>query len=282
MVRTTERFKLSTPKPWENTAASVSCNLLPSLEGTHPCHDCLAPCCWQVIVSRSRLLTGSDLEYLDSVLEYRDVSLWVGADGAYSVVLLSRCHHFDEDSCGCAIYGTPERPDICESYDGYSCWYRKVLDNEKTIRISRENWAAFREQVEISQEGDLIHSIPSRNELMFAHCKTVRSQKEQPVVLEFPITEESIGHTTLDDYLLFLGNFNQVSLIRSSGGWSMLFKTFRRGDGGGADWEYRPGSEESDTVEIDRRALSLLRGHTDFPAWSVSQLQAFLGNKEGA
>jgi hypothetical protein len=158
------------------------------------------------------------------------------------------------------------------------------LGTERRKQVSRANWIAFREKILVSEEGDLILSIPSKDEITAIHSKAVSTGEEEPVRLAFPITEAVIGHTTLDDYLLFLGNFNQVSLMRNESGWLMIFKTFRRGNQKASDWEYTGDNESGvqEAVQIDRKALVLLRNHADFPTWSVSQLRSFLGRDLGA
>jgi Fe-S-cluster containining protein len=96
--------------PWGHTAVSA------------PCEGCEAWCCSTLVFSRPEPGTASDLDFFRYSLGFPGVRVGVAEDG-WAIVVKSRCRHLADGRC--SVYGTPERPLRCSSYDPLRCTYRK-------------------------------------------------------------------------------------------------------------------------------------------------------------
>ncbi len=104
-----------------------------------PCAGCSAHCCTKLVFPHSPPTHVSNLDYYRFCLGFPGIELGV-ADGQWSIIVNTRCRHLTDDN-RCAVYGKPERPQICKYYDEWTCTYKSQFDlarPEGFVRIRLE------------------------------------------------------------------------------------------------------------------------------------------------
>ncbi len=86
----------------------------------NPCAGCHAYCCRYLLFPQPAPTTRVALDYLQFFLGFPGLQVGV-SDGEWFVIVRTRCQHLVDNRC--AIYGRPERPQICKFYDAHGCQY---------------------------------------------------------------------------------------------------------------------------------------------------------------
>jgi hypothetical protein len=100
-----------------------------------PCLTCAeTPCCSHLPVHRFNVNTLADIDYAAFLLNFTGIELGIDAEGQWSVYYRQSCRHLSRDDGTCTLHGSPEQPIVCQQYNPYQCWYRRVM----TVNASAE------------------------------------------------------------------------------------------------------------------------------------------------
>jgi hypothetical protein len=229
------------PSPWTSGFASLGARLEPPPEPAEPCGDCLAPCCWFVLIETGALVTADDLDWIERLLEYERLVVWITGAGNYTLGAIAPCRHLDRDDCRCAVYGRAERPRLCRDYAALSCWYRRQLPPSAAAvwRLDRQLWPAFRRGARLGRGGSVV-ALPDRRadasgggggppmgSHLAAPVELARSQMT-PVTLAVDLPD-AILETDAErsELLYFLSNFEDCGVARTACDWFLLVQTRR-------------------------------------------------------
>lgn len=116
---------------------------------TSPCATCAtAPCCTFLPLHSFRVETLHELDHALYVLNFEHLELGLSSAGQWGVHYRYPCRFLDGDPARCTIYTAPERPRICEHYNPFGCWYKRVLTGaggEEHLRLDRRRLARLAE-----------------------------------------------------------------------------------------------------------------------------------------
>lgn len=137
-------------------------------EVSSPCEGCGAWCCKFLVFDRGIPSDALQVEFLRYCLGFPGVELGI-SPGNWSVLVRTTCRHLDGNRC--SVFGSPERPLRCASFDALSCGYRAfgVPVPDKMVRVSRDQFGAVAEAVEFNGLGQVV-AVPS--------VETLRSRLE--------------------------------------------------------------------------------------------------------
>lgn len=113
-------------------------------ELTDPCGNCPAYCCHTLVFPAAPPATLANLDYYQFCLGFPGVELGV-TDGEWAIIVKTTCRHLQGNRC--ALYGKPERPQICRYYDEFKCTYKVNFgqaqpDGFLTVNLDRFQWLA--------------------------------------------------------------------------------------------------------------------------------------------
>lgn len=206
--------------PWKDRDVCLNARIAPLVEGSHPCESCLAPCCWYLLIENDRIEDREDLDVIGEDLSYRDVVAWIDDDGEYAIGLLTPCRWLNGEDCSCDLFGTNERPSICNTYDQENCFYRWHLeaDASEVCRVDGPHWRAFRAALENQPE-----KLPVGDDL-----EKEALRYDWPVTLELDLPENIVSDPNdRADLLPFFAGFQSCRIVRTPESWMLLFDTFR-------------------------------------------------------
>lgn len=93
-----------------------------------PCMTCsTSPCCTHLPIHSFTMTTLMDLDNARYLLNFDNISLGLSATGEWSVYYAQACRFLDTHDSTCTIHATPRQPNICVTYNPYSCWYRRAF-----------------------------------------------------------------------------------------------------------------------------------------------------------
>jgi hypothetical protein len=95
-------------------------------ERPDPCSGCLAWCCTRLNFPQETPNNEANLEHLRFLAGFPGIELGHGPDG-WTVVVRTTCRHRVLEPSGqgrCGIFGIPERPIACQSYQASTCAYK--------------------------------------------------------------------------------------------------------------------------------------------------------------
>lgn len=285
-MKLTEAFHVSEPPPWSGAEASLELAVAPVVPGRHPCGNCLAMCCWFVLVERGQLETVADLEAVEAHLAYDRLVVWIERDGAYTLGAITPCRLLARDTCACTVHGTEVQPRLCRDYDAHACFYRPRSETglvEEALRLSGLHWADYRRRVMVDEGGE-VRSLP---EVTLHELERQRRRFDRPVTLELPLTEDMLPQRErLADLLPFLANFERLEVARRRAGWVLRVRTCRAEDAAPTELEAPVGSGDVGEDEPVRvTAAEAQRLHREFgpSLWdlSLAALRWALGEHSG-
>jgi hypothetical protein len=257
-------FRVPAPPPWHSAEASVRVAARPPAAEVHPCGDCLAMCCWFVLIETGPLEGVEELDAISEHLDYERTVVWLQPDRTYSIGIISPCRHLERTTCGCGVHGTPDQPDLCRGYDASACWYRRHFEPGSHLdwaRLDGRRWPAYRATIGLDAEG-LVADLPRLDGLAAAP-----RAYEVPAVLQFDLPEDSVDSAEqLGDLLYYLSNFEGVELARTPDAWMLLFATRRDGAAPAREIEVADGRiggfEPADVLRPTREQVrALFRAH---------------------
>ncbi len=103
-----------------------------------PCLTCrTAPCCTHLRVQTFRATTQMELDLVRYLLNFERFELGLSADGEWSVYYSYPCRFLDRQQFTCTVHGTPRQPQVCVTYNPFSCWYKEVFTRPANARLLR-------------------------------------------------------------------------------------------------------------------------------------------------
>ncbi len=135
--------------------------LLTYAEVGNPCDGCAASCCTKLLFPYPVPASRTSLDHLRFCLGFPGVSVSV-ADQSWTLVVDTTCRHLQGGRC--AVYGQPERPNLCTYYDEWSCAYRVQFagDHPNADPIARaEQWELLVSCFRFDGDGNVAEMLTS-------------------------------------------------------------------------------------------------------------------------
>jgi hypothetical protein len=133
-----------------------------------PCMTCsTSPCCTHLPIHSFTMTTMMDLDNALYLLNFDGIRLGLSASGEWSVYYGRPCRFLDRRDATCTIHGTDRQPNICATYNPYSCWYRRVFSQpgDEFVWVDRPRLERLAEQV-VFDEFRTIVEVPSWESLV--------------------------------------------------------------------------------------------------------------------
>ena len=124
-----------------------------------PCEGCAAWCCTRLSFPRGPVNTASSLDHLGFCLGFEGVEAGFDRHSGWSLSVRTRCRHRVEGPGGagrCGAYEAPERPRVCERYDGRACAYRARFATARPadfVRFDHRGFASAAETFRFDDQG---------------------------------------------------------------------------------------------------------------------------------
>lgn len=122
----------------------------------HPCEGCQAYCCKTLLFPHDTPTRTTGLDFCRFLLGFPGIELGI-TDKSWFIVIKTTCQHLVDNRC--SIYGKPERPLRCSSYDAWDCTYkpRYGLPRPKDfLRVRLEQFSWLAECFEFSGDGEIV------------------------------------------------------------------------------------------------------------------------------
>lgn len=88
------------------------------------CQGCAASCCDTIAIPAGKPDRFMALDFLRYMLGFVGIGyVYTGTERNW-ILLRSRCRHLDAEARSCGVFGMPDRPDVCRTFDAASCSYR--------------------------------------------------------------------------------------------------------------------------------------------------------------
>jgi hypothetical protein len=126
-----------------------------------PCQRCATPCCQVIIFEFGNPTTLSSVDFMEYMLGFEGVELALTPSG-WKTLVNSTCRYFDGELLLCKLFGQPERPLICSSYDAYKCAYRSwLMEPQRTpfIRVDHDAFQIVRRHLPLNAQGEVITGL---------------------------------------------------------------------------------------------------------------------------
>jgi hypothetical protein len=133
--------------------------LLTYAEVGDPCTGCAAHCCTKLLFPYAVPASRTSLDHLRFTLGFPGVSVNVADDG-WSLVVETTCRHLQGGRC--AVYGQPERPNLCTYYDEWSCSYRVQFGGEHpgaALLARAEQWPLLVSCFRFDGDGNVVEML---------------------------------------------------------------------------------------------------------------------------
>lgn len=123
------------------------------------CEGCAAWCCQTLSFPFAGIEAVSNLDYIWFCLGFPGVELCI-TETSMSIFVHSRCRNLKSTTQGgCSIFDKPERPLVCQRYDGMNCAYKVqvgTIDPTSSVRVSRSEFDALQQQCHFDAEGKIV------------------------------------------------------------------------------------------------------------------------------
>lgn len=110
-----------------------------------PCTACESWCCTRLNFPQELPHNVANLEHLRFLSGFPGLELGFGPDG-WSLVVRTRCRHrtLESDGSGrCGVFGMPERPIACQSYQGTNCAYKARFGRTRAAHYTRIEYSSL-------------------------------------------------------------------------------------------------------------------------------------------
>jgi hypothetical protein len=127
-----------------------------------PCAGCAAWCCTRLSFPRAAPLSAANLDHLRFCLGFDGVEAGVDREGSWSLTLRTSCAHLQrgpEGDGSCGLYALPQRPRVCERYDGRACAYRSRYGQSAPpdfVRLDRSRLDRLCAQLRVDVDGRVV------------------------------------------------------------------------------------------------------------------------------
>jgi len=135
-----------------------------------PCDGCSAWCCDTLAFPMPTPATAAGLDYVKFVLGFPGTSVAVEEE-QWSVLVSTSCRHLEQGRCG--IFGLPERPIRCRTFNEWTCSFKRNLGAtppDSFIRIGHEHFEELAAIYRFDSNGNATH-LPTGAEIA-AHLRS--------------------------------------------------------------------------------------------------------------
>lgn len=136
-----------------------------------PCLTCSdTPCCSYLPVHTFTVHTLADVDYAGYLLNFTGIELAINAEGQWSTYFRQSCRHLSPTDGSCTLHGSPAQPIVCQQYNPYQCWYKRVMTvsaSDELVRIDRRRLDWILEHTRYDEHRRIVSS-PSWHNLVAA------------------------------------------------------------------------------------------------------------------
>jgi hypothetical protein len=96
-----------------------------------------------------------DLDYVNYLLNFTGIEVGVNASGEWSVYFRQACRHLSAQDGSCSLHGTDDQPLVCQHYNPYQCWYKRVMTvpaSDDFLRVDRRRLYWLLERVRYDEQ----------------------------------------------------------------------------------------------------------------------------------
>ena len=133
-----------------------------------PCATCQAPCCENVFISYDKPRTAAETDFIGYLLGFKGLLLGIEDGAEWSVVIQTQCTNFDSVERKCNVFGTDERPEICNQLDAWNCDVVRLMDPNKPsplLLVDHGGYAMVRHLMPFDDAGT-VTSWPTHQEAL--------------------------------------------------------------------------------------------------------------------
>lgn len=127
-----------------------------------PCAGCAAWCCTRLSFPRAPIQSASSLDHLGFCLGFEGVEAGLDRHHGWSLTLRTRCRHRVETEAGagrCGAFDAPDRPRVCERYDGRACAYAARFASPRPGDFARFDHRGFAAAAEVFRFDDQGYAV---------------------------------------------------------------------------------------------------------------------------
>ncbi len=150
-----------------NSTTSKTLGILEALES--PCMNCeTTPCCTHLPLNNFKISNLMELDHALYLLNFNNIELGVSASGEWSSYYTYPCRFLDRQTFKCKVHATNDQPRICQHYNPYNCWYKKVFivgQREEFIRIDYDRMQYLLPFIEFNEQRQIV-AVPEWDDLI--------------------------------------------------------------------------------------------------------------------
>lgn len=218
-----------------------------------PCMDCQVSCCRYLPLQDFQITTFAQLDYAFYLCNFANIELALVDGQTWRAHYRAQCSRLDESN-RCTLHNTPQKPKVCQRYNGYTCFYKPMFEcseSDRFIRFDRARLEAF---------ANLLTFDGHRNIVGYPDIVTLRQSlpvfhevKKDPIVLTIePSSNPSLRFSDFQnpcqkckgwccvnlsfpfsgihnvgnlDYVWFCLGFPNVEIGISQEGWTVVIQT---------------------------------------------------------
>ncbi len=151
-------IELPVPKPVLESKSGRSFQ-----EVQRQCEGCSAWCCQTLSFPFGGIESTVNMDYLWFCLGFSGVELCI-TETTMSIFVHTRCRHLDNvQTGGCTVFGTAQRPLLCQQYDGMNCAYRVQVGTRnpsQSIRLGLSEFGVLEQYLTFDQAGQRVGEVP--------------------------------------------------------------------------------------------------------------------------
>ncbi len=133
-----------------------------------PCVTCRAPCCENVFISYDKPRTAAETDFINYLLGFKGLLLGIEESSEWSIVIQTQCMNFDAVNHKCNVFGTDERPELCNQLDAWNCNVVRLMDPDRPsplLLLDHGGYTTIRHLMPFDDEGT-VTAWPTRQEAL--------------------------------------------------------------------------------------------------------------------
>jgi Fe-S-cluster containining protein len=111
-----------------------------------------------------------ELDHAVYLLNFPHIVLGLTSSGEWGVYYRMPCRYLDLEEGLCTVHGTDDQPSICQHYNPYQCWYRRVLTvdtHDDFVLVDRRRLGWMLDRVAFDEERRIVE-VPHWDEIVEA------------------------------------------------------------------------------------------------------------------
>lgn len=163
----------------------------------NPCENCTAGCCTYLPLKDILITNIMVLDHLYYLLHFEGIELLLVDGNIWRVHYSNKCTFLTESNL-CSLHNTPEKPNICKTYNPYNCFYKPAFDKTEApnyVRINLERLEFISNYMEFDDDRN-IAKLPDISEIF--HLLPPYQKKSLPNKATFPEQKDVEHNLTVE------------------------------------------------------------------------------------